>query len=325
MQIIKKFLANGAIANLLNNVYLKGRNAANSADIDILKVNASDRIEFASLPQSSATPTVNDDLVNKAYADALTGSGATTALDNLAAVAINTSLISDTDLTDDLGSASIRWATVYASGFKSLDQPISIHTDDNAAPQAIEIKPNVTAPMDNGINSGSVTIATQAVVGSASSGDVVLSTGNAPSGTAGSISLTVGSGLSAGYVNINGGQLNMNTAKIINLDDPTAAGDAANKSYVDSVASAQKTWEYEALTLSAGDITAQYKDLTQVAVTKSIQFFVNGVWQRPTTDYTINYTGGAGGKTRLTFAGDLATGGAAELIAGDVIHIQYQY
>ena len=41
------------------------------------------------------------------------GGGATTALDNLASVAINTSLISDTDSTDDLGSSSISWSSLY--------------------------------------------------------------------------------------------------------------------------------------------------------------------------------------------------------------------
>jgi len=41
------------------------------------------------------------------------GSGASTALDNLASVAINTSLISDTDSTDDLGSSSKYWANAY--------------------------------------------------------------------------------------------------------------------------------------------------------------------------------------------------------------------
>jgi len=40
-------------------------------------------------------------------------SGANTALSNLASVAINTSLISDTDDTDDLGSALIGWRTGY--------------------------------------------------------------------------------------------------------------------------------------------------------------------------------------------------------------------
>lgn len=49
------------------------------------------------------------------------GSGATTALDNLASVAINTSLISDTDVTDDLGSLSIRWNNVYAATLSTGD------------------------------------------------------------------------------------------------------------------------------------------------------------------------------------------------------------
>lgn len=44
------------------------------------------------------------------------GSGATTALDNLASVAINTSLISDTNNTDDLGSSAKKWKDVYANG-----------------------------------------------------------------------------------------------------------------------------------------------------------------------------------------------------------------
>jgi hypothetical protein len=44
------------------------------------------------------------------------GSGANTALSNLAAVAINTTLVSDTTNTDDLGTAPIRWKDLYLSG-----------------------------------------------------------------------------------------------------------------------------------------------------------------------------------------------------------------
>jgi hypothetical protein len=42
-----------------------------------------------------------------------TGSGASTALDNLTSVAINTTLVSDTNNTDDLGTSSIMWRTGY--------------------------------------------------------------------------------------------------------------------------------------------------------------------------------------------------------------------
>jgi len=41
------------------------------------------------------------------------GTGANTALSNLASVAINTSLVSDTDNTDDLGSSGVGWRTGY--------------------------------------------------------------------------------------------------------------------------------------------------------------------------------------------------------------------
>lgn len=41
--------------------------------------------------------------------------GANTALSNLASVAINTSLVSDTDNTDNLGSTTIKWANVFTN------------------------------------------------------------------------------------------------------------------------------------------------------------------------------------------------------------------
>lgn len=43
------------------------------------------------------------------------GGGANTALSNLASVAINESLISDTDNTDNLGSSAIKWANVFTN------------------------------------------------------------------------------------------------------------------------------------------------------------------------------------------------------------------
>ena len=53
-------------------------------------------------------------LATTAYADAAAvAGGANTALSNLASVAVNTSIISDTDSTDDLGSAAKDWANVY--------------------------------------------------------------------------------------------------------------------------------------------------------------------------------------------------------------------
>lgn len=53
------------------------------------------------------------------WEDAGGGSGADTALSNLASVAINLSLTSDTDVTDDLGTGDIRWRDAYPSTVRS--------------------------------------------------------------------------------------------------------------------------------------------------------------------------------------------------------------
>lgn len=58
-----------------------------------------------------------------------TGSGANAALSNLAAVAINTSLISDTDLTDDLGSVSTRWRDIWAGKLSLSGRTLSTDAD----------------------------------------------------------------------------------------------------------------------------------------------------------------------------------------------------
>lgn len=50
---------------------------------------------------------------------------ATKALDNLASVAINVSLISDTDDTDDLGSSSKEWKDLYIDGTANIDSLVA--------------------------------------------------------------------------------------------------------------------------------------------------------------------------------------------------------
>ncbi len=87
----------------------------------------------------------------------------------------------------------------------------------------------------------------------------------------------------------------------------------------------------ENLTLSSGDITNQYKDLSHVASgtsssVNSIQLSVyGGPEQLQGTDYTVSLTGGTGGVTRITFAGALATGGSSALVSGDILMVSYSY
>lgn len=87
----------------------------------------------------------------------------------------------------------------------------------------------------------------------------------------------------------------------------------------------------EIFTLNGTDITNQYVDLAKVAHgadanDNSVNMFVvGGPMQLKGTDYTVSLTGGSGGVTRITFAGDLATSGAAELIAGDKLVVECDF
>lgn len=83
---------------------------------------------------------------------------------------------------------------------------------------------------------------------------------------------------------------------------------------------ARKDFEEE-FTLNSTDITNGYVDLSKVASRDSIQLFPRfGIKQKQVVDFTISYTGGASSKTRVTFAGDLA----AITEAGDILDIQFR-
>jgi len=80
--------------------------------------------------------------------------------------------------------------------------------------------------------------------------------------------------------------------------------------------------------LTSTDITNQYVDLTHTASVDSITFSVQGEGAQiegASYDYSVSYSGGAGGVSRVSFLNGLATGGVSALVAGDVIVIKYQY
>jgi hypothetical protein len=77
-QIDGKWIKNDTVEEqhirLKNDQYLRGRNNADSADINILKVKTDDLVEFATQPQFAGTPNVDNDLVNRGYVlDVLAG------------------------------------------------------------------------------------------------------------------------------------------------------------------------------------------------------------------------------------------------------------
>ena len=87
----------------------------------------------------------------------------------------------------------------------------------------------------------------------------------------------------------------------------------------------------ERLTLTPTNITNQYVDLahtiygTSASSNSANLYVVGGPMQQKTVDYTVSLTGGAGSVTRITFAGDLGTGGNAQLVSGDILVVDYSY
>ncbi len=91
------------------------------------------------------------------------------------------------------------------------------------------------------------------------------------------------------------------------------------------------TPKVEQITLISGDITNQYIDLAFVAQGSTatdnsiLLFVIKGSIQEKGVSYTVSLTGGSGGVTRITFAGDLAIGGDAALVTGNTLVISYSH
>jgi hypothetical protein len=73
-QIKKKFIGDNSIDEskilLLNNGALRARNAADSGDVELLKLTSSDKLEFLTLPQVTSDPVALNDIIRKSYLDA---------------------------------------------------------------------------------------------------------------------------------------------------------------------------------------------------------------------------------------------------------------
>ena len=78
----------------------------------------------------------------------------------------------------------------------------------------------------------------------------------------------------------------------------------------------------EKLVLTETDIDNQYVDLQHHVKHESINAYANRLAIHETDDYDLSVVSN---KTRVSFAGDIATGGASALIVGDVLYINYVY
>lgn len=266
-QTATKFIANNAAddtkVRLSNNTALRGRNAANSADISIIKVNTSDVPEFVTLPQVTSDPSAANDLVRKSYADGLV-SASTAVLKAAVQLVSTTNLTLSAEQTIDgvLTSAS----RVLLTGQTTTTQNGIYVTAAGAWSRATDADSSaeVLSGMETSVIEGTVHSFSKWFL--ATEGAIVLGT----------------------------------TALSFRKQDE---------------------WNREALTLNGTDITNQYKDLAFKADVNTIDLAVDGGGvQRFTADFTHSVVAGV---SRLTFAGDLATGGGAALVSGDILRIKY--
>lgn len=274
-QIIKKGLTansvDGTKIRLANNEYIRARNAADNADIDLLKINAADAPEFSVFPQKSGTPAAANDLVNKSYVD-----GLLSGLKWKAPVLVATT------------------ANITLSGEQTIDGILT-------ASSRVLVKAQ-TLGENNGIyvsGSGAWTRATDADIAAEVEGMAVF--------------------VSQGTVN--GDKAFTQTADTVTLGTTPLV-------FVQFSSSASLTSEKQTFVLSGGDITNQYVDLANVAEVDSIDMKVLGLGpmlEGGSYQYTVSYTGGSGGNTRIVFQNEIATGGVSELIALDVMQISYRY
>lgn len=262
-----KFIANNAVtdtkARLDNNQYLRARNAANSADINIIKVNASDKPEFGVVPQVTSDPSAANDLVRKSYADGLVSSSITVAKQAVDLIATsNITLSGEQTIDGSLTSAS----RVLVAGQSTASQNGIYVTSGGAWARSTDADASaeVVAGMEVMVLGGTSYKLTKWFL--FTSGSITL----------GSTSLTF---------------------KQVN------------------------EWAREAITLTGTDITNQYVTLASQVDPNSIDLMVDGGGvQRFTADYTHSVNAGV---SRLTFAGDLATGGGAALASGDILRVKY--
>lgn len=268
--------------------WLKSRNAANSADLNLVRYNGIDKIEFADgfVFQNGGNVVIE----NEGPSGSLTVRS-----DNQTGVSTNSGAI-----VIESGNAA---GATSNSGDVTIQSGTATQTRGDVDINGREITLNSNAGADVIVNSNN---------------DFVVSAVLADLGACERLLLPFASSDPTGVTE---GEMYYNTtSNVVKYYD--------GASWITIGTGTGLTEEKETFVLVSGDITNGYIDLANVARTDSITFIVKGLGpllEGASYDYSVNYTGGAGGNTRITFLNDIATGGGSALVAGDVIQVKYSF
>ena len=323
-QIKKKFIGDNEVGaakvRLENNSSIKARNAADNADVNILKVNATDEliVEQNFIPVTPNTTKLGND--NKAFGE-----------------------VHVVDIKDGTGGAVISTNTrvMYdTGGNNSVDADSRILIDSTAVTsvdyQARSLK-DATGENSVLFNTIDVEIVPQTGVAR----KLMFWDGNYNDNVAIRAPLALGAGYiltlpsaqggSNTYLKNNGsGGLSWDTTPGITVEDEatplttavtkfnfsgsgvTVTEPVANEILV-TIPGGGSTPGHQLFTLSAGDITNGYVTLTNAPIANSVMMFVSGLKSTFTVDYTVS-------GSQVNFSTHTPT-----LVATDVVEIHYQY
>jgi len=295
-QIQKKFIKDQAIDEakilLLNDGALKARNAADSADVSLLKLDASDVLKMLKRPRLDASvAAVSDD------ADVIT------------------KVFFDEGVTDKLGAVN-GIATLDVNGKLESSQVPSIAITDVFVVANIAARDALT-----GIEEGDVAKVTDAGAGLPKtyiydgSSWIEIESGSDVDTVNGQTGTVV---LESDDINLPSAVRGATEvqAALVQLDTDLGTAESA----ISALEGASVEFVQEKFVLGAGDITNGYVTLANLAIAASINAFVDRLAIHATDDYTLSTVGGV---TRITFAGSLITVGQEKLSAGDVVRVKY--
>lgn len=312
-QIVKKFIGDNEVGavkiRLENNTALRGRNAANNADVDVLILDSSNNVNIY---DGQGNPVV--DCGTKQLFDVSANEsvdwGGRRLLDQGALVAINweddltvyKSILSNDPGNLNIGSAGSIFNSLYVSDISDSNGSV-IDVEDRL------LKNSSNVSVIDFANANIYSLADLEIRGDGTNArDLVFREAN----NTAAVRLKSPDTLTAEFT----------------LTLPEDAGSAGE--ILSSDGSGNLVWvadsggataAVETFTLGAGDITNQYITLANAPVAGSVHFIVKGgapTLEGAAHDYTV--TG-----TQIDFENDLATGGPAALVAGDIVQVKYMY